>query len=123
MGRMPMSLASRQTSSTRAKVPGEGYGFLARNSPEPLGGGNPLRMTSKAPRLPSPSTLAVGDLAGDGFVFDLRVVGEEEGFGEDDGEGLVAFEGEEDVGGGIGGGAVGDDAEVLVVGFHEDVAG
>jgi hypothetical protein len=63
------------------------------------------------------------DLAGDGGVFDGVVVGEEEGFGEDEGEGGVAFEGEVEVGGGGFGGLVGDDAEVLVVGFHEDVGG
>jgi hypothetical protein len=55
----------------------------------------------------------------------LGIVGEEEGLGEDEGEGGVAFEGEEEVVGGAGGGggAGGDDAEVLVVGGHEDVGG
>jgi hypothetical protein len=37
------------------------------------------------------------DLAGDGSVFDLRVVGEHEGFADDDREGGVAFEREEDI--------------------------
>jgi len=60
------------------------------------------------------------DLPRDGGVGDFLVVGEEEGFGEDDGEDVVAFEGEVDFGGVA---AVGDDAEVLVVGFHEDVGG
>src|ERR1035441_2690439 len=64
-----------------------------------------------------------GDLAEVGEVGDFLVGGEEEGFGEDDGQRVVAFEREVEGGGGGVGRGVGDDAEVLVVGFHEDVSG
>ena len=62
-------------------------------------------------------------LAQEGWVIDLSVVGEEEGFAEDEGKTAISFEGEEDVFlAGCGKGTVLEAAEIFVVGLHEVVA-
>jgi hypothetical protein len=54
-------------------------------------------------------------------IFDLPVVGKHERLTQDDGQSRISLEGEKDVFRRVLS-AGGDDAEVLVVGFHEDVA-
>src|SRR6185436_9900358 len=64
------------------------------------------------------------DLADNGLVLDFEIVGEEEGFAQNQGQRSVAFKGKEKIlrASGSRRRVVGDDAEVLIVGFHEDVA-
>jgi len=59
----------------------------------------------------------------DGWISDLRVLSKQEGFGEDDGEERIAFEWQEELlGRGYSEPGFGDDAQVLVVRLHQDVA-
>ena len=50
----------------------------------------------------------------------LTVSSQQEGFAQNHGQGLIAFEGQEQAGGRVG--ASGNNAQVLVIGFHQDVA-
>jgi hypothetical protein len=55
---------------------------------------------------------------------DFRIGGQQKGFTQNHGQGLVAFEGVENAPGLTFGGGTADlnDAQILVVGFHQDIA-
>src|SRR5207249_10296731 len=71
---------------------------------------------------PDPARLLL-DLPYDGCIGNLAVLGEQESLAEDDGEHVIPLEGKEvPVVLGCRRPALGDDAQVLIIGRHEDVA-